>query len=276
MRYLTLIFALFMLAVGPSAANNQKITANYAIYAGGIHAMDAQFLYTQKNSTYSSTMHIKPVGWVGKLLPWGGTYRTNGRIDANGLLWPLQHNNESTWRDERDVTRLNFNKQGQLAGVQQRDYLPNGALRNAYPVNFDSSNANTIDIMSAVFRTLLQASGQLKNQPANCTRQNLVFDGKRRYNLAFTTKKPNIATKTKYNNYAGPYQLCQFEVKPVAGFEGKPRGFYAMQQESRKLGQLPFLWIAQLKPNTPYMPVRMQLKSGYGTVIMHFQNAQFQ
>lgn len=273
---LTALITLLALTAVPALAANQKISVNYAIYAGGIHAMNAQLVYTEHSGLFDSTMQIKPVGWVGKLLPWGGNYHTKGRVDANGLLWPLMHDNESSWRDTRDITRLSFNAKGQLTGVQQRDYLPNGQLRNAYPINFAPADAQSVDIMTAPFRMLLQTGGMLKNSPASCNRAETVFDGKHRYTLQFKAQKTGTVAKTKYNNYAGAYQKCQFEVKPLAGFEGKPRGFFAMQEESRKLGTLPFLWLAQIRPNTPYMPVRMELKSGYGTVIMHFQSATFQ
>ena len=63
------------------------------------------------------------------------------------------------------------------------------------------------------------------------------------------------------------------EVKPIAGrWYEKPRGWLSIQEQGRKLGTMPTVWFAQLKETATVVPVRVRVKTEYGTLFMHMTN----
>ena len=97
-----------------------------------------------------------------------------------------------------------------------------------------------------------------------------IFDGKRRFKLNFHHKGYVMLEKTRYNAYEGPAVECMVEVEPVAGaWYKKPRGWLSIQEQGRSLGTMPTVWMAQVVENAVVVPVRVRVKTTYGTLFMH-------
>jgi hypothetical protein len=79
----------------------------------------------------------------------------------------------------------------------------------------------------------------------------------------------------KYNRYNGMAEICEVEIVPVAGkWRDKPRGWMNIQGQAKEKGQLPRLWFGQVEEGFPAIPVRMTIKTNYGTMLMHLQDVK--
>ncbi len=57
---------------------------------------------------------------------------------------------------------------------------------------------------------------------------------------------------------------------PLAGkWHAKPRGWLSIQEQGRKLGALPTVWLANMEHGAPAVPVRLRVVTDYGTLYMH-------
>ena len=108
-----------------------------------------------------------------------------------------------------------------------------------------------------------------------CEGSDEVFDGKRRFKMVFRHKADDILTPTDYNVYEGPAARCEVEVLPVSGaWHKKPRGWASIQEQGRNKGSLPTVWLAKIDDEGPAVPVKMRVKTNYGTLFMHLVEYQ--
>ena len=60
------------------------------------------------------------------------------------------------------------------------------------------------------------------------------------------------------------------EIKPVAGgWSEKPRGWLSIQEQGRDRGMMPTVWLANVSDDGPAVPVKIRVKTAYGTLFMH-------
>jgi hypothetical protein len=268
-----LIFTLIVFfsypALAYSSVLNQQhdFTLQYGVYGGGFQALSISIHFEFTGKTYCTTMNAKPYGVLGHLLPWAGWYTTTGHI-RNKTLIPQSHEKQSAWRDDKSHLRVTYDAMGKLIR-QERDERENGKTHTSVEKIDPTFHKDTIDILTSVLNML--AKGSDLN---NCNNRDSVYDGKRRFDMVFTDKGTDTLQKTKYNIAQGTVRKCQLELKPLAGFTGKPRGFYKIQEQGRALGQLPLVWIAPMWQNGPMAPVKLMLKSDYGAVFVHVQGVK--
>ena len=147
---------------------------------------------------------------------------------------------------------------------------------NAYSIKDDSNDGSprdvddeltqgTSDVLSATLHIMQSVAADGK-----CSGTSEVFDGKRRYKLVFNHKKEVQLEKSLWNLYEGPAIECTAEVQPVAGkWHKKPRGWLSIQEQGRERGTMPTVWLAQMDENQPAVPVKVRVKTAYGTLFMH-------
>lgn len=260
---LWLIMSVNATFAAPLLGSTQKFSVSYAMYAGGFRALDMTLGYDFKPKTYRITMSAKPYGVIGQFLPWAGDYITNGQI-KNHTLIPERHKKISRWREDMDQDSFVY-KNGALVSLDRISI--NNSVKREYPVNPDKAlHENAVDILTGALKVL-----SIVNDNKPCNGAPVIFDGKRRYKLSFTDKGEEELTSSKYNAFSGNAHVCEVEMIPLAGFNGKARGYYKIQEDARAKGQLPRVWLAPLWENGPYMPVKMLVKSDYGAVLLHLQ-----
>ncbi len=241
--------------------HHQKM--QYAVYAGGINAVNAgmELDYRKKNQ-YVIKFSAKTRGLLGSLAPWHGTFETYGSMN-NGKITPEIHESVAMWRKEREVKTYYYNKNGIFDKIvtlykhkKPKTKIPDTALTNG-----------TIDALTATMLVMNQVADGGK-----CEGSRDVFDGKRRYSLIFNHKGFVNLKKSRYNAYSGLAAECTVEVKPVAGaWYKKPRGWLSIQEQGRSRGTMPTLWLAQVSENAVAVPVRVRVKTAYGTLFMHIK-----
>lgn len=240
--------------------------ATYSVYASGFHALKATTHIDMGQKDYKTNIHIETAGLLGKLAPWHGTLKVNGNIPdpAKATLHPENHSFSNTWRKKTKVTQQIYDGKGTLLRTQTQEEERAPQIKTPEP----ELTQDTIDILSAALQTMRNA-----NATQSCTHKSAVFDGKRRFDLSFSEKKKDVFKASKYSAYEGFVAKCAVEIIPVAGkWRDKPRGWMSIQEQSRDRGALPVIWFGRASENGPYFPVKLQVKTKYGTLILHLKS----
>lgn len=232
----------------------------YDVYAGGIHALQADLNIDQsKKGRYDLSLAAKTYGLLGKLAPWEGLFESIGWTGQPAK--PELHQSVATWRGEKEIKKYRYNKDGSFAGYSVKDEENDGTEK---PVD-KALVEGTSDVLTATLNTMqaLAAGGK-------CEGTTDIFDGKRRFTLIFKEKKRVELTASRWNVYEGPAIECAAEVKPGAGhWHEKPRGWMSIQEQGRDKGTMPTVWFAQMDDGQPAIPVKVRVKTNYGTLFMH-------
>jgi len=261
-------FLLALLAVGVltplSSPRAEMITGQqnmqYDVYAGGIHALQSNLAIDLSNkNTYSVNLKAKTYGLLGKMAPWAGTYFTKGW--SGDSFKPEQHIAASTWRGQEETKEYRYNKDGSFGGYNVTKDNKKPVTKNVGAELTD----NTSDLLSATLNTMQAIATKGK-----CEGSSEIFDGKRRFKLIFKQVQKVEMSASRWNVYEGSAIECTAEVEPITGkWHEKPRGWLSIQEQGRERGTMPTIWLAQITDGQPAVPVKMRVKTSYGTLFMH-------
>lgn len=263
-KYSVMILAVMMVSVLSTAqAAPTKLT--YKVYAGGVNAIDVDLNIDLKKSTYTSDLSAYTRGFLGKLVPWRGTFKSVGAKKEDQLS-VREHQSISTWKGADDTATYTYDPNGNLKSLKMVD---NGVDKS--PDKIDPTlTKNTTDILTATLNMLLNAKGN-----GRCDGSSDIFDSRRRFTIRFKDAGPDLLKQSRYTFYQGPARKCTVEVIPNGGaWHKKPRGWLSIQEQGRKKGALPTVWIAPVKQGFPPMPVKIMIKTDYGTMFMHLADIQ--
>lgn len=269
----TLLIAGFIFAapvsVDAADAKKDQQKVQYDVYAGGIHALQANMdVNMATKGRYDLSLSAKTYGLLGSLAPWQGVFETHGWRLAKSNQ-PELHQSTATWRDEVEIKKYRYKKDGSFDTYSLKDDENDGSVR---PVDKELTQGTT-DVLTATLDMMLAvANGQ------KCEGKTEIFDGKRRYKLIFQHKEEVQLEASRWNVYQGPAIQCTARVEPGAGkWHEKPRGWMSIQEQGQKKGTMPTVWFAQVEKGQPAVPVKVRVKTNYGTLFMHmtgYQNGQ--
>ena len=215
----------------------------------------------RKKNGYSLVLDAKTRGFLGSLVPWEGTFESHGWVLKGGKYQPQKHQSTASWRKETDKKEYLYNKDGSFKSLRITDKHSDAELREVE----DALTNGTVDTLTATLRVL-----EHYNEKGECNGTSEVFDGKRRFKQIFKHSKAVTLEQSKYNIYGGPAAECTVEVVPVAGeWHKKPRGWLSIQEQGRDRGMMPTVWVAQISEDGPAVPVKIRVKTAYGTLFMH-------
>lgn len=254
-----------LLALPAQASESQRLT--YDVYAGGIHAVEATLnLDKSKNGRYSAIVDAKTRGFLAKLAPWKGTFETHGWRLSDDDLRPELHQSIGYWKGEDEVKEYNYSKDGGFQSLYVKDFKK----PRKHKTIDKKLTENTIDILTAS----LMAFNNVK-ETGQCKGASDVFDGKRRFQMIFDHKETLTLTPSRYNIYDGEAARCTVEVVPDGGgWHKKPRGWLSIQEQGREKGTMPTIWVGQVEEGGPYLPVKILVKTDYGSLVMHLVKYQ--
>ena len=264
---------LFLLALvcnpSPGRADKPAQIMHYDVYAGGIHAMTGRLRLEQDKASYNVELEASTIGFVKKMAPWSGIFTTNGWMLGKNRVQPEKHVSASTWKGETEKKVFKFLKSG---GFKSYEVTENGKNRTPEKNESVSIPKDVSDILSATLKVMdkLGAGG-------NCADSSVIFDGDRTFKMVFAGSSTEQLPKSSYNIYAGPAAACTIEVKPYDGkWHKKPRGWLSLQEQGRKAGTMPTVWFTKLSPKSGalYIPVKVSMKTDYGTLVMHLTSYQ--
>jgi len=247
-------------AYAAAKPSHQKLT--YAVYAGGIYALNAALdIKVTSDNRYSLVLDAKTRGLLGKLAPWEGTFETYGWTLGNGEFQPEQHKSTGIWRDETEIKDYAYAKNGDFKSLTMHE-----PGKEPYKKDVEADiTKGTTDALSATLEVLYNTA-----QGEKCEGSSLVFDGKRSFDQIFKHEGGVILNQSKYNIYEGDAVECIVEVIPQKGkWYEKPRGWMSIQEQGRAKGTMPTVWLAKIDENAPAIPVKIRVKTDYGTLFMH-------
>lgn len=236
-------------------------TMAYSVYAGGINAVHAKLsLDLAKANQYRMILSAKTRGFLARLAPWSGSFETEG-WKSGAMFRPRLHRSTSVWREETEVKEYSYTRDGNLTGLKITE---EGKDKSPGEIEKELTE-NTTDALTA---TLLVMQGI--NENGECEGASEVFDGKRRFLLRFHNKGAAELRQSSYNLYNGPAVVCEVEIEPKGGaWHSRPRGWLSIQEQGRKKGQLPKIWLAKISEEGPAVPVKVQVKTEYGALMAH-------
>jgi len=238
----------------------------YSVFASGLNVVEASLsIDTREKDKYSMYVEVETRGLLGRLVPWSGTFESNGwaNIDKDGTTTfrPELHKSTAIWRKKNKIKEYKYNKDGTFSGLYVTEHYRE---RERKEVETDLTD-HTTDIMAATLNALENIS-----QGQSCDSESEVFDGKRRFKMMFKKKKDTELTSSRYNIYNGMAIECVVEVVPIAGaWHKKPRGWFSIQEQGRERGKMPTIWFGIIDDNLPAIPIKVLVKTGYGALVMH-------
>ena len=238
---------------------------SYDVYASGFHVVQADLLIDKSEAgRYSILLDAHTRGFLGKLAPWRGSFETYGWV-LNGADYtnyqPELHRSVSNWRGEQEVKSYHYAKDGSFKSLEIDEH--DKPLETSIPE--PELTQDTIDALTAALAVMDEVSAG-----RDCTGNSDVFDGKRRFEQVFAQEDVTLLNASKYNIYEGPAAECIVEVIPIAGaWHNKPRGWLSIQEQGRAKGTMPTVWIGSMGEGAPAIPVKIRVKTDYGTLMMH-------
>ena len=257
-----IVLAAFLIM--PTIANasiNKDVTLNYDIYAGGFKILAAELDMSSNESQYEMNLNAHTQGFIGSLFPWEAEYNTSGKT-KNGKLIPSSYEKTSSWRGKEKITKMDYNSKGQ---VKEKTVKKHGQIFTEKNVD-KLLSGNAVDVLTGVLNMM-----QIVKNSNECKGKIAVFDGKRQFNINLKNEGKKTIEPSRYSVFSGEAIKCTLTVEPVAGFKEKDknRGWMAIQNHSKEHNKLPTLWLAETANSQQVIPVRLELKSTYGTVIAH-------
>lgn len=242
-----------------AAAERQQLV--FEVYAGGIHAVQAHLdMDLRKKNRYSIILDAHTRGFLGSLVPWEGTFESHGRASKDTFKVE-KHQSTTTWRGEDDIKEYLYNRDGSFKSLHIKE---GEKPREKKDVKAEVTNQTT-DVLTATLKVL-----EAYNKTGKCEGKAEVFDGKRRFEQAFMHQKNVTLTSSKYNIFEGDAAECTVQVTPINGeWSKKPRGWLSIQEQGRERGTMPTVWIGKLSEGGPAIPVKIRVKTAYGTLFMH-------
>ncbi len=247
----------------PAAASDKQVM-NYDVYAGGFHVVLAELTVdTSKKGRYELMLESTTRGFLDRLVRWKGIFGTQGwRNEKAGSVMPEKHYSESWSRDDYERKTYLYGRDGSFKSYMVEE--SGNDSKKSKPVEKELTH-NTTDALSATLAVMQKiATG------GKCEGSEEIFDGSRRYRLVFRDKGTVDLKPSRYNLFSGAARECSAEVEPLAGkWHDKPRGWMSIQEQGRKAGTMPTVWFAQMEQGQPAVPVRIRVKTDYGTLFMH-------
>ena len=236
------------------AAEPSKQHFVYQVYAGGIHAVEADVtMDVTPGGRYSLVLNAKTRGLLGSLAPWHGTFETHGWAAKDGTRQPEQHKSTTTWREEEEIKDYLYARNGNFKSLTIDEHNKSPAVQEIDP----SITQETTDALTAALMVF-----ENYNQEGMCEGESKVFDGKRSFLQTFTHQAETPLKSSKYNIYEGIAAECIVEVTPLEGkWHKKPRGWMSIQEQGREQGSMPTVWIASMAEGQPAVPVKIRVKT---------------
>ena len=260
-------FAFIVNTYTAQAANGEIVKEHrqqmvYELYAGGFNAVQAKLdVHYQSKDRYRLELFAVTKGFLGKLVPWEGTFESEGwRLDKETEK-PELHQSTAVFDDETDIKKYEYGKDGSFKHLT---VIENGKDKTPETLD-DTLVQGTTDALTATLQAMQSVA-----EKGTCEGEDEVFDGKRRFKLVFRHQADDELKATKYNEFSGTAARCEVEVMPIAGaWHKKPRGWLSIQEQGREKGSLPTVWLAKLSEDGPAIPVKLRVKTDYGTLFMH-------
>ncbi len=232
----------------------ERVALAFEAYKGGFRVLDVEVgLDLSESGDYEMAVGAELVGAPALLFTYELAMTAAGQLTQEGPV-PGRYRTDSINGKKRKAEwlELGFDERGNIA--VSGDPSPEGEAR---PKVTAGQRLGALDPITAMLTVLLQAAAE-----GHCNLKAPVFDGRRRFDVVLEDAGVKDLPKSSINIYSGPARLCQLSVKTRAGYRFDGR-------DKRTLPRSLDVYLASPAPGLPEMPVRLIVRTGWGTVLVH-------
>lgn len=238
------------LAANPAHAQG-KVNAHYTISMTGVAIGEITWRIDIGDTLYRTTASGKASGVLSVLVNGEGSADAQGTIAA-GRLDPSSYTSTITDDDGTIALQMTF-----ADGAATEQMTPQPRPHADRLAVSDADRRGVTDPLSAVLMAGTLGSGTLA--AADCNRTLMIFDGRRRFNLALAySRMDKIAVA---HSYAGPVLVCGVVLQPIAGYRAD--SMIVKYVAGRRNMEL---WFAPIAGTSILAPVRVLMPTLIGTL----------
>jgi hypothetical protein len=253
-RIAGLAACLAVAVTAPSRADEPVMLA-YQVYFGGLKALALDATVDLAADRYRVRLDAHTEGFIDWLVGWTAEATSEGAI-REAVVRPARHISRSVVHGTpRDVT-LTFHTDGAIDAAVE----PSAEADEREPVTSEQMRG-ALDPISAVL-TAIRALGARARH--SCAQRLPVFDGRRRFDLAFSDGGDARLASSPYGSFSGEATLCLFRYIRVAGYETSGRWNNPHDRD-----RIYRVWLAPVVRGLPPIPVRIEAEGTFGLLIVH-------
>ena len=211
----------------------------YAGYTHGFLVLRVAGSLTLSPTAYVVRLNFRTAGLVGMVVHADNDSRAEGHF-AGGQAQPSLFETSGHLRGAARVTRVTYSDENPVIEALKP---PVERERSIVPV---ADTRHTIDTLSAAALLIRQVGQDLR-----CDGAVRVFDGRRLSTQTAHTAGPDLLDRTRRSIFAGQALRCDVEGQQLAGFVRNEN------QEDLKRPRRGTVWLADMLPNAPPVPVRL-------------------
>ncbi len=239
-------------ATPAEATATKPVTATYEVYFGGFHVLNAEATLENGGERYRVTAAAETQGFLSWFTSWKGETESVGRVDPDRIV-PQWHDNRGTLDDLERIVTLRYDDEGNII---EAEAVPEQDWEGRHPLPEDAGEG-TLDPLSVI-----AGIAQLLQNGDACEGRFAVFDGRKRYDLKVADAGTKTLEPNSYSIFDGVARGCQVDYEMLGGHRIE-RNKYAATARER------IIWVARPAADAPLIPVRLQIETGYGTVMGH-------
>ncbi|MBP7252535.1 MAG: DUF3108 domain-containing protein [Alphaproteobacteria bacterium] len=239
----------------------RPISADYEVYVGGVHLLDATAYVNLDTKKYHMFARAQTIGIWGDWFPWETTVESEGKT-AVDTVQPTVHKTVSAWKHKPKTMLLRFDDKGAVAIAPESTDAPDPKDRLA-----DDVTHKSVDPLSGVLQLMAHFTTH-----EDCDSATAVFDGKRRFDLETKDKGIVQLRETEVSVFSGAAHKCELRFRLIAGQakDIEQRTFW--KTDKGKDNRPPFtIWMGRLRPDLPPMPVMAETSSPFGYVMIYLK-----
>lgn len=246
------LVALVCLLQAVSSAHAQgKLKAHYTISMTGVTFGEIVWLVDIGDTLYSTSATGKASGVLSVLVNGEGSVVAQGNVAADHLN-PSSYTSTITDDDGTIKLQMTF-----ADGVATEQITPQPPVRADRVALTDADRRGAADPLSAVLISTKLGGGVMAS--SDCNRTLMIFDGRRRYNLALSYNR--IDKITVEHGYSGQILVCGVVLQPIAGYRADSVTVkYIAGRRNMEL------WFAPIAGTSIMAPVRVLMPTLIGTL----------
>jgi len=262
-RLASLCLSLALLAPAPAEAAPAEVAAlKYDVYVGGLHIYSLDVEMRLQSGRYRLSARGGTQGMVGMVYTWDTDLTADG-IDQDGRVAAQRYLSKTQWQSRGRTVVLNFGADGRYALRQDPPPEPDPDIEGALPESLPNGVVDPLSFAIAAAQTLAKTG--------RCDQTVPVFDGQRRFDVIVTNVGPATLQPNSYSIYRGPAMRCGLGIERISGFRKSLRA----KREKEERSTPPTIWVAQIKPELPPIPVRYDGEIALGKIVVHLTDASF-
>lgn len=234
----------------------------YDIYLGGLHIFTFDVNMTLRPGRYRVTAAGGTRGTIGFLYQWDMKLSAEG-LDDNGRIEPRRYAVETDWQRNPRTLDLRFAQGGRYELQQNPPPEPDPDIEGGLPESLPEGTVDPLSLAIAASRALAESS--------RCDQTLPVFDGRRRFDLIVKHVDETILAPNSYSIYQGAATRCSFSMERISGFR---KSWKSSRQWDAGSATPPTIWLAQIRPDLPPVPIRYEGQIALGTIVVHLTKAQ--